>query len=85
MPPDPAAAADRRRAAAWGTRPRSRTRRSYQWLRNGKKISKATGRIYRIKRKDRGKKLACRISLAPAAGGARIVVKTKAVKIPRRR
>jgi len=57
----------------------------YRWLRNGKKIKQATKRVYRITRKDRGKKLSCRLTLTPAAGGAAIVVKTKPVKIPRRR
>jgi hypothetical protein len=32
----------------------------YRWLRNGKKIKAATKRTYTIKRKDRGKKIACR-------------------------
>jgi hypothetical protein len=55
----------------------------YRWLRNGKKIKQATTRVYRITRKDRGKRISCR--LTPAAGGAAIVVKTRPVKIPRKR
>jgi hypothetical protein len=58
----------------------------FRWLRNGKPIKRHARRAtYRITRKDRGKKLSCRITLAPAAGGTPIVVKTKPVKIPRRR
>ncbi len=58
----------------------------YRWLRNGKKIKHhAKRRVYKITRKDRGKKISCRITLTPAAGGTPIVVKTKPVKIPRRR
>jgi hypothetical protein len=55
----------------------------YRWLRNGKKIKKATKRVYRITRRDRGKRISCRLTLTPAAGGAAIVVRTKPVKIPR--
>jgi hypothetical protein len=54
----------------------------YQWLRNGKKIKGATKRVYKIAKKDRGKKLSCRISLTPAAGGPAVTVKTRAIKVP---
>jgi hypothetical protein len=58
----------------------------YRWLRNGTKIKRhSRKRVYRITRKDRGKRLACRITLTPVAGGANVVVRTKAVQIPRRR
>ena len=56
----------------------------FRWLRNGKKIRKATKRTYTLTRKDRGKKLACRITLTPSADGAKIIVRTKAVKVPRK-
>ncbi|MFV0432553.1 MAG: S8 family serine peptidase [Leucobacter sp.] len=35
-------------------------KRSYQWLRNGKKISGATGKSYKLTSKDRGKKISVR-------------------------
>jgi len=55
----------------------------YRWLRNGRKIRRhARKRVYVLTRKDRGKRLACRIRLTPAAGGAAVAVRTKAVKIP---
>ena len=57
----------------------------YQWLRNGKAIKKATKRTYKITRKDRGKRIQCRITLTPLAGGRAIVIKTKAIKVPRPR
>ena len=59
------------------------TNPKYRWLRNGKKIKRATKRACTLIRKDRGKRLSCRIKLTPAAGGTAIVVKTKALKIPR--
>ncbi len=57
----------------------------YQWYRNSKKIRKATKRTYKITKKDRGKKISCRITLTPVAGGAAIVIKTKAIKIPKKK
>jgi hypothetical protein len=33
----------------------------------------------------RGKQLSCRITLTPVAGGPAIVVRTKAIKVPKRR
>ncbi|HEX8122754.1 MAG TPA: hypothetical protein VF549_15980 [Solirubrobacteraceae bacterium] len=54
----------------------------YQWLRNGKKIKHAGKRRYRIRRKDRGKRISCRISFVIA--GRKGKVSTKAVKVPRR-
>jgi hypothetical protein len=48
----------------------------YRWLRNGRKIKKhAERRVYKMTRKDRGKKLSCRITLQPLAGGTSIVVR----------
>ena len=55
----------------------------YRWLRNGKKIKRATKRAYTLTRRDRGKRISCRIKLTPATGGTAIVVKTKALRIPR--
>jgi hypothetical protein len=59
------------------------TRVTYQWLRNGRKIKGARRRGYRIRRRDRGKRLSCRITFVVA--GQRLTIRTKAVKIPRRR
>src|SRR4051794_3076928 len=56
------------------------TKIKYQWLRNGKKIKHATKRVYKIKRKDRGKKISCRLLLKPG----NVKVTTKPVKVPRR-
>ncbi|MDQ3740564.1 MAG: hypothetical protein M3389_06425, partial [Actinomycetota bacterium] len=59
------------------------TKLRYQWLRNGKPIKKARKRSYRLRRKDRGKRIACRISFV--IGGRQLKVTTKSVRIPRRR
>ncbi|MBJ7472185.1 MAG: hypothetical protein JHD16_12840 [Solirubrobacteraceae bacterium] len=56
----------------------------YQWLRNGKKIKKATKRTYKLTKSDRGKRISCRLTLTPAAGGTPVVVTTTAVKIPKK-
>jgi hypothetical protein len=55
----------------------------YRWLRNGKAIKKATKRAYRVTRRDRGKRIACRLTVSGPAG--RAVIVTRAVRIPRRR
>ncbi len=55
----------------------------YQWLRNGKKIKKATKSSYRITKKDKGKKLSCRISFT--VGGVKKTLTTKAIKVPRKK
>jgi hypothetical protein len=58
----------------------------FRWLRNGKPIKRHARRAtYKITRKDRGKRISCRLTLTPAAGGTPVVVKTKAIKIPRKR
>jgi hypothetical protein len=59
------------------------TKLKYQWLRNGKKIKRASKRTYRVKKADRGKKLSCRISFV--LGGQPLKVTTQSVKIPRKR
>jgi hypothetical protein len=59
------------------------TKVRYQWLRNGKKIKKARKRGYRIRRKDRGRRIACRLTFV--IDGRTLRVTTKPVKIPRRR
>jgi hypothetical protein len=51
----------------------------YQWLRNGKKIAKATKATYKLTRKDRRKKISCRITARNAFGTATFT--TKAVKV----
>ncbi|MDO9354564.1 MAG: hypothetical protein Q7T55_12765, partial [Solirubrobacteraceae bacterium] len=57
---------------------------TYQWLRNGKKIKKATKRVYRLTKADRNKKISCRMTLTPAAGGAKVVITTTPVKVPKK-
>jgi hypothetical protein len=59
------------------------TRLRYQWLRNGKRIKGATKRRYKLRRKDRGKRVACRITFV--VGGQTLRVTTKAVRIPKPR
>jgi len=50
--------------------------RKIQWLANGKKIKKATHRRFRVTNKQRGKKIAVRITIS-APGYTTLVVKTK--------
>lgn len=45
---------------AW--KPSKKVRYRYQWLRNGDRIKGAKGRTYRVKRKDRGKKISVRVT-----------------------
>lgn len=55
------------------------TRFRFQWLRNGKAIKKATKGSYKLKRGDRGKRIACRITAIGAAGTT--IAVTKAMKV----
>jgi hypothetical protein len=55
----------------------------YQWLRNGKKIRRATKRTYRVVRADRGKKLQLRLTFVTTKGKT-LFLMTKSVKVPRR-
>jgi hypothetical protein len=57
------------------------TKLRYQWLRSGKKIKRATKRVYRLTRKDRGKRIAVRMTYV--LGGQTIKVTSKAIKVPR--
>lgn len=41
----------------------------YQWLRNGKKIKGATKKTYKVKKKDRGKRLSVRVTARHSASG----------------
>ena len=41
---------------------RDASRLSYQWLRNGRPIRRATKRRYRLTRRDRGRRLSCRVT-----------------------
>lgn len=56
----------------------------FQWLRNGKKIKKATKRAYRITKADRGKKVSCKVTLTPTKGGKAKTFTTLAVSIPKK-
>jgi hypothetical protein len=57
---------------------------TYQWLRNGKKIKKATKRAYRLTKADKGKTISCKVTLTPAAGGAKVVITTTPIKVPKK-
>ena len=50
--------------AKYGTWSPSVTVTSYQWLRNGKTISSATGSTYKLTKADKGKKLAVKVTVA---------------------
>lgn len=54
--------------------------RSYQWLRNGKPIKKATKATYKLTKKDRRKRISLRVTLG-ATGYQPLVVTTAAVKV----
>lgn len=56
----------------------------YQWLRNGKKIKKATKRTYKLAKADRGKKISCKVTLTPAAGGKATTFTTLPVLVPKK-
>lgn len=56
----------------------------YQWYRDGRRIRRATRRTYKVTRKDRGRKLVCKITLTPRRGGRKVVKTTPAVRVPRR-
>lgn len=56
----------------------------FQWLRNGKKIKKATKRTYKLTKSDRGKKISCKVTLTPTVGGKAQTFTTLAVKIPKK-
>ncbi|WGY01032.1 hypothetical protein QI633_21135 [Nocardioides sp. QY071] len=67
------------KGGAWTPTPSALT---YQWLRNGKAIKKATKASYRITRKDRGKRISVRVT-ADTAGLAGSVWTSKKVKVRR--
>jgi hypothetical protein len=58
---------------------------TYQWRRGGKKIKKATKRVYKLVRRDLGKRISCRLRLIPTGGGSVVVVTTRAVSVPKAR
>jgi hypothetical protein len=51
----------------------------YQWLRNGKAIKKATKTSYKLTRKDRRRKVSCRVTARNAVGATSAT--TKALKV----
>jgi hypothetical protein len=53
----------------------------YQWMRDGKWIAKATKPFYKVRARDRGHKLACRLVVRNAAG--KIVRVLGPVKVPK--
>ncbi len=54
--------------------------RSFQWLRNGKPIKKATKPAYKLTKKDKGKRISLKVTLG-AAGYQPLVSTTAAVKV----
>ena len=56
------------------------TRFRFQWLRNGKPIKKATQSRYKLRRKDRRKKVACRITAIGPGGKTTLVTAAKRVR-----
>lgn len=55
------------------------TKLSHQWLRDGKKIKKATKPRYKLTKKDQGKKISVRVT-AKKSGYKSAKVTTKATK-----
>jgi hypothetical protein len=55
----------------------------YQWLRDGRPITGAVARTYRVRRADRRRRLACRVT-ATSPEGAIATRKTRAVSVARR-
>ncbi|WGX95964.1 hypothetical protein [Nocardioides sp. L-11A] len=66
-------------AGSWSPAP---TAVRYQWLRNGKPIKKAASPTYKVKKKDRGRKLSVRVTVS-RAGYADAVAVSKKVKVRR--
>lgn len=54
---------------------------SYQWLRDGKKISKATKKSYKLKKKDQGKRISVRVTVKKTGYKSTKLVTKKTAKI----
>jgi hypothetical protein len=66
-------------AGSWSPAP---TAVRYQWLRNGKPIKKATGPTYKVKKKDRNRKLSVRVTVSRGWYADAVAV-SKKVKVKR--
>jgi hypothetical protein len=55
----------------------------YQWLRGGKAIKAARRSTYKVRKADRGKRIACRVSAASADGKLKLTRTSKGVKVRR--
>ncbi|MCR1783859.1 hypothetical protein KVF89_15065 [Nocardioides carbamazepini] len=66
-------------AGSWSPAP---TAIRYQWLRNGKPINKATAATYKVKKKDRNRRLTVRVTVS-RVGYADAVAVSKKVKVKR--
>ncbi|WP_436698866.1 hypothetical protein [Nocardioides sp. BYT-33-1] len=66
-------------AGSWSPAP---TAVRYQWLRNGKPIKKATGPSYKVKKKDRNRKLSVRVTVSRGWYADAVAV-SKKVKVKR--
>lgn len=55
----------------------------YRWLRDGRRIKRATTKTYRVRGADRGHRLSCRVT-ATASGGTKLTRTTKRVRVARR-
>jgi hypothetical protein len=67
------------KTGSWSPRP---TAYAYQWMRNGKKIAKATKRTYRVTKKDRRRTITVRVT-AKRTGYASATSTSRAVRIKR--
>lgn len=56
----------------------------YQWLRGGKTIKGATKATYNVRKADRGKKVACRVSAASPDGAQTIKRTSRGVKVKKK-
>ncbi len=66
--------------AAERTAPVASTR-SYQWLRNGKPIKKATKPSYKLTKKDKGKRISLRVALGATGYQPLILTSTRTAKV----
>ena len=68
------------KAGPWGP---GEVKLSYQWLRNGKVIKRATGRSYRLTKKDKGKRIQVRVTGKKGDFATAKVTSAKSKKVKR--
>jgi hypothetical protein len=54
---------------------------AYRWLRGGKPIAGASKRTYKVRKADRGKKVACRVSASASDGSKTLVRTSRAIRV----